>query len=200
MAIAFACALCACVKQRLDFEREQNALASALNNAARQKGNVNGVAPLTADELIAKKNEEIASLNKLIAKYDDTIERESRIQQDMILLYNDVGLALNHLIVFTGDCKKNLFHAIEPDLECSGSEVRSIMEDTIDSISRAETNVVERLPNYYPQIGEKIDCACMEEVGEKKFGNVTQIVEPGKKCGTFVVRKAKVKTERRIQE
>lgn len=197
MAIAFACALCACVKQRLDFEREQNALASALNNAARQKGNVKGVAPLTADKLIAKKNEEIASLNEMIAKYEEKHRHNVEAEKELEKYYGNAGISLSNLIGYTEDCRKTLKHDyIERGVEYSCDDIDYVLK----AILREETNVVERLPNYYPQIGEKIDCACMEEVGGKKYGNVTQIVEPGKKCGTFVVRKAKVKTERRIQE
>lgn len=197
MTIAFVCALCVCVKQHWSFECEQNALASALNNTARQKDSVKGVAPLTADELIAQKNEEIASLNEMIAKYEEEHRRNVEVEKKLEKHYGDAGISLSNLIGYTEDCRKTLKHDyIERGVEYSCDDIDYVLK----AILREEICIVERLPNYYPQIGEKIDCACMEEVGEKKYGNITQIVEPGKKCGTFVVRKAKVKTERRIQE
>lgn len=197
MTMAFICALCACAKQRWDFESEQNALASALNNTARQKDGAKGVAHLTADELIAQKNEEIASLNEMIAKYEEEHRRNVEVEKKLEKHYGDAGISLSNLIGYTEDCRKTLKHDyIERGVEYSCDDIDYVLK----AILREEICIVERLPNYYPQIGEKIDCACMEEVGEKNYGFITQIVEPGKKCGTFVVRKAKVKTERRIQE
>lgn len=197
MTMAFICALCACAKQRWNFESEQNALASALNNTARQKDGAKGVAHLTADELISQKNEEIASLNEMIAKYEEEHGRNVEVEKKLEKHYGDAGISLSNLIGYTEDCRKTLKHDyIERGVEYSCDDIDYVLK----AILREEICIVERLPNYYPQIGEKIDCACMEEVGEKNYGYITQIVEPGKKCGTFVVRKAKVKTERRIQE
>lgn len=197
MTMAFVCALCVCVKQHWSFECEQNALASALNNKARQKDCAKGVAHLTADELIAQKNEEIASLNDMIAKYEEEHRRNVEVEKKLEKHYGDAGISLSNLIGYTEDCRKTLKHDyIERGVEYSCDDIDYVLK----AILREEICIVERLPNYYPQIGEKIDCACMEEVGEKNYGYITQIVEPGKKCGTFVVRKAKVKTERRIQE
>lgn len=206
MTIAFVCALCACAKQRWDFESEQNALASALNNKARQKDCAKSVASLTADELIAQKNEEIASLNETITEYENAIEREFQQKQSEIKYYNETGIALSWLISYTTErgemCKRacNEFLKKNSNIEETFNSMMNNINFLVSDVIKKENEVIDKLPNYYPQIGDEIDCGRMEEVGEKNFGDVTQIIESGKRCGFFVVRKAKVKTERRIQE
>lgn len=183
VALALAVVSFAFAKQRKAYDEEQNAMVSSLNNEARERDNEVKplpVEPLSLEDICTQKDKEIAGLKKEMG------------------IYFNVGKALKNLVDFTSDCVENVKYAFGESNENIPYED---VENILKSIVNEEETVISELPNYYPEIEKSIDCEVMEEVGEElNYGTVTRVVEPGKRCGAFVVRKAKVKTERRIQK
>lgn len=109
--------------------------------------------------------------------------------------YNEVGKRLKKSMECVIEYQKDL----EYDYNSRGIEYTyEDIQDLLACISKQQNEIIDALPDYIPKIGDKYSAEIMEKSIEDGYGTVEEVITPGKQCGTYKIRKAKVKTGRKV--